>query len=479
MKRGWGMTSVGDQRPKLKAVDPEDLARLPPQNLDAERSVLGSILMDNSAYKKIEGKLQEADFYREAHRKIFGAMRAMAARGIAIDDLTLCENLEGLGQLDEVGGRSAITSLTDGIPITVADGGNIQDHARIVSEKATARRLSVSLISASEKVARSGFDENDKPGGCLYEVQKIIEGSRRNGEKVRDWSSIDLSQIQTEKREIFLDPIIREKSITMIHAARGTGKTKVALGISAAAATGGRFLRWGATKPIKVLHVDGELVDEMLKTWTMEAFQVMSKDFTDNLRFYALGLLGLDQLMPDLSEPKGQKVIESLLDGVRLLVLDNVSTLFRSGIENEAESWSPIQDWLLKLRKSGLAILLIHHSGKSGLQRGTSKREDILDTIIKLSRPEDYNEEEGCRFSVKFEKDRYFFGKASASFDAKLVYRDNWPEWEMSAPDLTIKQQILELASSGSGASEIMRLLGTTRSMTFNILRDAKKQGLI
>ena len=63
-------------------------------------------------------------------------------------------------------------------------------------------------------------------------------------------------------------------------------------------------------------------------------------------------------------------------------MVDSLSTLCRSGVENESESWLPVQEWALRLRRNGVSVLFVHHAGKSGKQRGTSRREDVLDTIF-------------------------------------------------------------------------------------------------
>ena len=94
--------------------------------------------------------------------------------------------------------------------------------------------------------------------------------------------------------------------------------------------------------------------------------------------------------MPDLSTKGERAALEKfILDSD--LIIDNISTLFRSGIENEAESWQPVQDWALELRRRGKSVLFIHHAGKGGQQRSTSKREDILDAVITLKQPEGYS----------------------------------------------------------------------------------------
>src|SRR5207247_1434784 len=103
-----------------------------------------------------------------------------------------------------------------------------------------------------------------------------------------------------------------------------------------------------------------------------------------------------------------------------LLILDNISTLCRTGTENEAESWAPVQGWLLRLRREGISVILIGHDGKGGTQRGTSKKEDVLDVVIQLKQPSDYQVEQGARFEVRIEKSRGFCGNDAAMFEAQL-----------------------------------------------------------
>jgi putative DNA primase/helicase len=108
-----------------------------------------------------------------------------------------------------------------------------------------------------------------------------------------------------------------------------------------------------------------------------------------------------------------------------LVVVDNLSTLCRSLKENDADSWTPVQSWALGLRRSGKSGLFIHHGGKSGGQRGTSRKEDVLDTVIALRRPPDYLAEQGARFEVHFEKSRGFHGPDAEPFETSLL-GDKW-----------------------------------------------------
>src|SRR5499426_1241464 len=120
-----------------------------PHNLEAERSVLGSILLHNEAFNLAAEVIDANDFYRDAHRRIFDKMVKLAERNDAIDLVTLKEELGRSGDLDEVGGPAYITSLVDGVPRST----NVEHYAGIVREKSTRR----SLIFAANKILSSAY----------------------------------------------------------------------------------------------------------------------------------------------------------------------------------------------------------------------------------------------------------------------------------------------------------------------------------
>jgi replicative DNA helicase len=137
-----------------------------PQNPEAERSVLGSILIDPSALDKVTEKIRAEDFYKDAHRQIFAAMLALAEESRAIDLLTLKEALARQGALDAVGGAAYISSLVDGIP----DIRNVDRYAEIVREKSTLRRL----ILMGNRVIQTALDRPGTPEDVLGEAEKEI-----------------------------------------------------------------------------------------------------------------------------------------------------------------------------------------------------------------------------------------------------------------------------------------------------------------
>jgi len=137
-----------------------------PHNLEAERSVLGAILIHNEAFNHAAEVLEPRDFFRDAHRRIFEKMVHLSERNEAIDLVTLKEALTRSRELEEVGGPAYITALVDGLPRAT----NVEHYARIVKEKATLRNL----IFASNRILSSAYEAEDDPNLILDEAEQAI-----------------------------------------------------------------------------------------------------------------------------------------------------------------------------------------------------------------------------------------------------------------------------------------------------------------
>jgi replicative DNA helicase len=144
----------------------EAALKVPPQNIEAEQSVLGGILLEPEALSRILEVLQEDDFYREGHRKIFSAMVALYQKGTPVDLITLTESLLTRQNLEAIGGASYLTSLTDAIPSAV----NIEVYARIVREKAILRRL----INLTTEIATKSYQFSGEVEDILDQAEKSI-----------------------------------------------------------------------------------------------------------------------------------------------------------------------------------------------------------------------------------------------------------------------------------------------------------------
>ena len=117
--------------------------------------------------------------------------------------------------------------------------------------------------------------------------------------------------------------------------------------------------------------------------------------------------------------------------------------------------------WALSLRRAGKSVLFIHHAGKSGTQRGTSRKEDVLDTVINLRRPPDYTADQGARFEVVYEKTRGFYGPDAAPFEAALV-DGKWTTGDIKPADSD--EALKALHKSGLSIREISERTGVPRS---------------
>jgi len=137
-----------------------------PHNLEAEKSVLGAVLIHNEAFNSAAELIDARDFFRDAHRRIFDKMVALSERGDAIDLVTLKEELQRAGELDEVGGPAYIASLADGVPRSA----NIEHYARIVKEKSTLR----SLIHSANRILSEAYQAEDDADLILDGAEKAI-----------------------------------------------------------------------------------------------------------------------------------------------------------------------------------------------------------------------------------------------------------------------------------------------------------------
>ena len=163
------MSPPSDEKSLIFSDSPEvavNLQKSLPHSLEAERAVLGAILLENSVFDQAAEILTESDFYLEGHQKIFSKMEALASVSKAMDLLTLREVLERDNQLESVGGVAYVASLLDGVPRL----SNIDHYARIVKEKSLLRKL---IHSANEIVVRS-FSDEEEPLTLLEQAEKAI-----------------------------------------------------------------------------------------------------------------------------------------------------------------------------------------------------------------------------------------------------------------------------------------------------------------
>ena len=287
-------------------------------------------------------------------------------------------------------------------------------------------------------------------------------------------SVAELLQFEFKPHEYILEPWLTTQSLNMIFGCRGVGKTHISLGIAYAVASGGKILGWQSPKPRGVLFIDGEMPGYSLQKRMADIITNADQDIVPHLVFLTPDLQEFG--MPNLAIDYGQKLIEKYItDEIDLIIIDNLSCLVRSGKENDGESWLPIQEWALKLRAAGKSVLFIHHSNKSGSQRGTSRKEDVLDNVICLKHSINYAADQGALFEVHFEKARHLYGEDIEPFEAQLVTDNSGKQyWQVKLLEQSTFDKVTDLLNKGLNQAEIAEELNIHKSTVSRHVKNAK-----
>ena len=291
------------------------------------------------------------------------------------------------------------------------------------------------------------------------------EPERDDAPRFKTLTAEELLRLELPLREYALEPILPCPGLAMIYASRGLGKTYLALSISHAIASGSRALRWDAPKPLRVLHIDGEMPAPALQERLAQIVAGSGAALPDENRLrFVIGDLAPDGL-PNIAAPDGMKAIEQAAADADVILLDNLSTLAAGMRENEADDWGVFQAWLIRMRRAGKLVIIIHHAGKNEKQRGTSRREDALDTVIALRRPQDYNPEEGARFELHIEKARGAMGAAVAPFEARLMEgQGGGLTWTMTDLQTAQNDRAIALLTDGLSLRQVAEAVGMSKS---------------
>ncbi len=292
---------------------------------------------------------------------------------------------------------------------------------------------------------------------------------------VRDFLAMELP-----KRENVLAPWLPTQGLCMEYGPRGIGKTHMSLNIAYAVASGGKYLHWEAEKPRGVLFCDGEMPSIVLQERLSAIALSIGREPGAALNIITPDLNRAAGI-PDLGTLEGQQAIERYISAdIELIILDNLSTLVRSGKENESEDWMLMQTWVLSLRARGKSVLFVHHSGKRGQQRGTSKREDVLDTVISLQPPPNYEPSLGACFEVHFDKARGLVGDAVKMFQAQLTSdADGRQVWNCKNVAEASLEQAVHLFNDGWNQKAIAEKLGLSGGRISQLISAARLRGLL
>ena len=291
----------------------------------------------------------------------------------------------------------------------------------------------------------------------------------------------DLIAADLKDPEPIISPLIFEADLMMIYGWRGVGKTWFSLGLAYAIASGGKFLTWNSKRPRKVLVLDGEMrASRLRKRLLLIAAGSDSEAEKGYLRILTRDMVADTVEWPDLGRPDGREALGVLIEAEQpdVIIVDNLSAWLRSGKgENDEESWRDCASWLLQQRSKGRAVVLIHHAGKGGQQRGTSRREDILDTVIALKKPDDYNAADGMRCEFVFEKARNLDGDEIETLAVDFSTKGGKAIFTSTAIKSDVVSQVHEMVAEGATRAEIMRDTNLDRFQLKRLQERAKHQG--
>jgi putative DNA primase/helicase len=293
---------------------------------------------------------------------------------------------------------------------------------------------------------------------------------------MEDFHSFDFA-----KRTCHLNPWFKEASIILVTGERGIGKSFFAHLVANSIRKGESCGAWDCQLSAPILIIDGEMSCNDLQ----ERCELLglNTDGLSPLYLYSDALAnqhGIQRahLMNEAWREKVKSII--LARHVKILILDNLASLASGIDENSKKDWDPVNQWLIELRFCGVSTVMLHHTGKSGLQRGTSGREDNLDISIMLKRPSDYTPEDGCRFICSFTKARVSQDALSliGDIEFKLIQNESGNYvFVFKNVRRAVKKDVTRMLGEGIKPGAIVETLGVTKGYVSRIKKEGIESG--
>jgi len=355
--------------------------------LEGNEMVVLSALMNGSPLLPVTAD----DFFSPPNRTIYNRIRGLTKRNL----LAVTDALRCAGELEKVGGAHRITEIA-----TLPHDAENLEYA-LGEVLAASRQRHAAKIG--EKLCKGGITPD--------EAQEQLSKLKQSRERRKSWAdalntaavtSSQLRNLKLTPRQKLLGDWLCEGDLGFIFAFRGTGKTWLSLAIAQAISTGGKLGDWQSHKPVKVLYLDSEMPPDLMRD------RSEGLETNDNLLFVNHDILfERSGMVLNITHPETQQAITELCikSGAKVLFIDNLSTCTSGMKENEADSWELVNNWLLDFRRRKIAVVIVHHAGRSGEMRGTSKREDAAFWVIALDDVKKHSDDKrGARFVSRFTK---------------------------------------------------------------------------
>lgn len=366
--------------------------KLPPQNIEAEQSLLGALLIDKDSIVQVAELLTPLHFYRtEQHGRIFEAISTLFEKREPIDLVTVTEKLKAAESLDIVGGPAYLTTLVNTVPTSA----HIEQYARIIKEHATRR----AIIAQATKLVESAYDESIPLDQILDSAQQSIfslsqSSIKRDFVPVRDILTISfdrLDELQKSSGKLRGVPTgfrdldnklagFQESNLIIFAARPGQGKTSFVMNVA-------QFVAVKGNMPVGIFSLEmsqEELVDRLLVSqadidaWKLKTGRLDESDF-DKLS-HAMGELAEAPLYIDdtpglsLAEIRTKARRLQLEHGLKLLVVDYLQLAHGRNLENRVQEVSEISQGLKNLaRELKIPVLAVSQLSRAVESRGTRK----------------------------------------------------------------------------------------------------------
>lgn len=310
--------------------------------------------------------------------------------------------------------------------------------------------------------AHKEFDRTSSPTKSNATKQKRAFSPR---ESLEAMGARELSKITLRSPRKHWGDYIVSARLGMIVAPRGVGKSTFVVGCAVAMAYKAEFLGHGPYKQRKVIILDGEMDLHTMQQRLKEQSEALDVQIDNShLKFVSPELF--DGVMPRLSTTGGQNEIDKVLGSDwDVLFIDNYSAFSESGRE-DAESWMPWLKWMLTHKRAGRTVIVIHHTGKNGQQRGSSKHEDALDFSISLKPIPDEQHEGTLRFIFEWKKSRHLPSDQTRPFMVTYEKTSDGSKWTRGHVDSANEQKMMaiQLSSEGMTQTEIAKKLAVDKS---------------
>jgi len=329
--------------------------------------------------------------------------------------------------------------------------------------------------------ARTATNDNlptSPPRGRDYDDPEPPRGSRITRALDAAVTLDVFESMEIKPRPFIIEGLLRQGESAMFFAKTGVGKTYLAMQLAMGATREGEVLGpYSTVAPCGVLYVDAEM-----SAADMQARVRNLAIKADGKRFHLLSselLASVNQAVPNLDEEWRPAILDWLTQhsDIGLVVLDNLSSLTPGVAEDKRLDWDAINQWIIELRRRGLSVILVHHAGKGGDQRGTSAREDQLNLTLKLTALDDRTT---TAFRVDFQKARGLSGEQKKPFVVELV-EDEHGRINLVHKNLNdeMTAQVAFLASEGMKQNEIKDKLDISQAGVSRRLKRAESDGLL